>query len=131
MSHRPPVTSLVVLAVLSVGLDIVSGFLAPEPQPDSRLFFFYGCRLFLDIAIVAGFFVRRRGVWVTLMALYAMGLLGRTAILIPGLLGVPRWPVQHGGAARLVLGHLCVGVGCVVLLSLRRTREYFGYKPSV
>ena len=124
MSNRPSITALVVLALLSVILDIVGGVLAPELRPDFTLLLF-GSRLVLDVAIVAGLFLRRRAVWVTITALYALAILWRSLILIPGLLGVTPLP-SPAWAAWLLVSHFAVGVGSVVLLSLRQTRGYFG-----
>ena len=79
----PSITALVVLALLSVTLDIVGGLLAPGLRPDYTLLIFGG-RLLLDVAIVASLFLRRRAVWVSLTALYSLGILWRALILVPG-----------------------------------------------
>ena len=128
MSNRPSIMGLAVLALLSVVLDVVGGVLTPNAYPDSILVLF-GTRLVLDIAIVASLFLRRRGVWVTLTAIYTLAILWRALILIPGLLGVSHLP-STGWAAWLLASHFAIAVGSVALLSLRQTRYYFGYETS-
>ena len=105
--------TLVVLAVLSVILDIVGGVLAPELRPDFTLLLF-GSRLVLDVAIVAGLFLRHRAVWIVLTALYALAILWRALILVPGLLGVTQLP-SPVWAAWLLAAHFTVAVGSIVL----------------
>ena len=128
MSNRPTFSALVVLAVLSVISDIVGGVLAPELRPDLSLLLF-GARLILDVGIVACLFLRRRAVWVILTALYALAILWRALILVPGLLGITQLP-SPVWAAWLLVTHFAIAVGSIVLLSLRQTRGHFGYEMS-
>jgi hypothetical protein len=128
MSNLPAISALVVLAVLSVILDIVGVVLSPELRPDFTLLLF-GSRLVLDVAIVAGLFLRRRAVWIILTALYALAILWRALILVPGLLGITQLP-SPVWAAWLLATHFAIAVGSVVLLSLRQTRGCFGYETS-
>ena len=114
--------------MLSVVLDIVGGVLSPDLRLDST-FVLFGCHLVLDIAIVVGLFLRRRAVWMTLTALYALAILWRSVILIPGLLGVTQLP-SPVWAAWLLGVHFAIAVGSIGLLCRRQTRDYFGYEPS-
>lgn len=128
MSNHRIFSALVALAVLSVILDIVGGMLAPELRPDFTLLLF-GSRLVLDVAVVGGLFLRRRAVWIVLTVLYALAILWRALILVPGLLGITQLP-SPVWAAWLLAIHFAIAVGSIALLSLRQTRSYFGYEIS-
>lgn len=128
MRHYPSIAALAVLAVLSVALDIVGGLLAPGLRSDYTLLLFGG-RLLLDVTIVASFFLRRRAVWVTLTALYGLGIFWRTLVLVPGLLGMIHLPASNR-MVWLLASHLAIAIGSVVLLSQRQTKNYFENAPS-